>query len=250
MQINISEISEPLDEEISPTPSHVAIIMDGNGRWAASRGLNKLDGHHAGTENIRRIVEAFASYRVKHLTLYAFSTENWNRPDEEVHGLFQILAEVIDREVETLHREGIKLIHLGDLNGLAEELQTKVKAAIELTKDNPRMTLSLAFNYGGRAEILNAVRQIVADGIPPEEISEDIFERYLHTNGLPDPDFIIRTAGEMRLSNLLIWQAAYSEFYSTPTLWPDFDEHEVVKALMAYSRRERRFGGLGKNGGE
>jgi len=236
--------------KISPIPTHVAIIMDGNGRWAESRGLTRLEGHHAGTENIRRIIQTFANHGVKCLTLYAFSTENWLRPDEEVQGLFQILAEVIDRELENLQKEGVKLVHLGNLDGLTEELQAKIKGAIDLTKDNNRMVLNLAFNYGGRADILKAVRRIVEDGIPPEKIDEATFARYLHTNGLPDPDFIIRTAGEMRLSNFLIWQAAYSEYYSTPTLWPDFDEEDIAIALVAYSRRERRFGGLGPNGGE
>ncbi|MBM3132572.1 MAG: di-trans,poly-cis-decaprenylcistransferase [Chloroflexi bacterium] len=234
--------------KISPVPTHVAIIMDGNGRWAEKRGLTRFEGHRAGTENIRRIIRSFAGHGVKYLTLYAFSTENWNRPDEEVKGLFRILADVIDRELKTLHEEGVKLVHIGSLEGLSEELKAKVKGAIELTKNNRRLVLNVAFNYGGRADILNAVRRIMAEGIPPEKIDESVFSRYLYTNGTPDPDLIIRTGDEMRLSNFLIWQAAYAEFYSIPTFWPDFDEKDVVEALTAYSQRERRFGGLGPNG--
>lgn len=234
--------------DISPVPNHVAIIMDGNGRWANNRGLPRLAGHRAGTENIRRIIRTFGNHGVKYLTLYAFSTENWNRPDEEVQGLFQILADVIDRESENLHKEGIRLRHLGDLDGLSDQLQQKVNGAIELTKNNSQMTLNIAFNYGGRADILNAVRRIIEEGLKPETIDETTFARYLYTNGTPDPDLVIRTADEMRLSNFLIWQAAYSEYYATPTFWPDFDEAEALKALKAFSQRERRFGGLISNG--
>jgi undecaprenyl diphosphate synthase len=233
---------------IHPIPTHVAIIMDGNGRWAERRGLTRFEGHRAGTENIRRIIRAFAEHGVKYLTLYAFSTENWNRPDEEIQGLFRILAEVIDREAENLHKEGVRLVHLGSLEGLSEELKAKVRGAIELTRNNDRLVLNVAFNYGGRADILNAVRRIITEGIPPEKIDEQTFSRYLYTNGTPDPDLIIRTGDEMRLSNFLIWQAAYAEFYSVPTFWPDFDVKDVEEALKAYSRRERRFGGLGPNG--
>ena len=230
-------------------PSHVAIIMDGNGRWAEKEGLTRFEGHSAGTENIRRIIRSFADRGVKHLTLYAFSTENWSRPEEEVQGLFQILADVIDREVQNLNKEGVKLIHLGDLAGLPESLQAKVSRAIDLTKDNIQMTLSLAFNYGGRADIVHAVRRIVSDGILPEAIDESTLARYLYTKEIPDPDLIIRTAGEMRLSNFLIWQAAYSEYHYTSTLWPDFNEEDVDVALAAYSQRERRFGTREPNGG-
>jgi len=232
---------------IIPTPTHVAIIMDGNGRWAKNRGLTRFQGHRAGTENIRRIIRTFADYGVKYLTLFAFSTENWSRPRKEVQGLFRILSQVIDRETGNLHQEGVKLVHLGGLDGLTESLQAKVRESVELTKDNTRMTLNLAFNYGGRADILNAVRRIIKDGLRAEDIDEAAFARYLSTAGLPDPDLIIRTAGEMRLSNFLTWQAAYSEYYFTPTLWPDFDEKEIELALAAYSRRERRFGGLVPN---
>lgn len=229
--------------EITPVPIHVAIIMDGSGRWAGQRGLARLDGHRAGTENIRRVIETFAEYKVKYLTLYAFSTENWKRPETEVGGLMQILSQMVDRETKALHEQGIKLRHLGEQDRLSEELQQQIQYAIELTKNNTRMTLSLAFDYGGRAEIIRAVKRIVEEGISTEAINEDLLNKYLYTAESPDPDLIIRTGGEMRLSNFLLWQSAYSEFYSTPVPWPDFDEEEVRKALVAYSKRERIFGG-------
>jgi undecaprenyl diphosphate synthase len=222
--------------------------MDGNGRWAKQRGLPRLAGHEAGTSNVRRVVDRFNNYEVKYLTLYAFSTENWRRPDEEVNGLLHIFARMIDRETKALHEKGVRLFHLGKADSLSEELQAKVNKAIELTKNNTGITLSIAFDYGGRAEILDAVRRIVRDGIRPEDITESLFSSYLYTPNVPEPDLIIRTAGEMRLSNFLIWQSAYSEYYSTPTLWPDFKDEEVDKALIAYSRRERRFGGLKAEG--
>ena len=228
--------------EISPLPRHVAIIMDGNGRWAQERGLPRLEGHRQGTENIRRVVSAFAKYGTKYLTLFAFSTENWNRPRPEVNGLFRLLAQVIDRETEDLHRREVKLKHVGRLDGLSPRLAKRVKQAVELTKDNTGMTLSVAFNYGGRAEVLDAVRSLLSRGITPADLDEDIFRRYLYTPDLPDPDLIIRTGGEVRVSNFLIWQAAYSEYYFTPAYWPDFGDEEMEKALLAYSQRQRRFG--------
>jgi undecaprenyl diphosphate synthase len=227
---------------IWPIPTHVAIIMDGNGRWAEQRKLPRLAGHRAGTENIRLVIEEFASFGVKHLTLYAFSTENWERPDEEVSGLMKILEDVIHMETKALHEQGVRLLHLGTLDRLSPGLQDAMCQGIELTKDNRRITLNLAFNYGGRAEILGAVRRIVEEGIPHQEIDEAIFSSYLNTAGMPDPDLIIRTAGELRLSNFLLWQSAYSEYYCTPALWPDFDEEELRMALVAYSQRQRRFG--------
>jgi undecaprenyl diphosphate synthase len=230
--------------KITPIPTHVAIIMDGNGRWARQRGLPRLAGHKAGTDNVQRVVERFDSYGVKYLTLFAFSTENWRRPDEEISGLFRILAEMIDRETRALHKKNAKLRHLGRIDSLDKILQEKVHNAVELTKNNSGINLSVAFDYGGRAEILDAIRRMMKDSVPPEEVNESLFNRYLYTPDVPEPDLIIRTAGEMRLSNFLIWQAAYSEFYSTTTLWPDFTDAEIEKALMAYSQRERRFGGL------
>ena len=229
---------------ISHIPQHVAIIMDGNGRWARERGLSRLEGHKAGTENIRRVIDTFVHYGVKYLTLYAFSTENWSRPKSEVSGLFRLLGQVIKKETQALHERGVHIRHLGTLNGLSPRLIHQVQQAIELTRNNTNITLSLAFNYGGRAEILEAVRHMVANGIDPEKIDEKVFASYLYTQGLPDPDLIIRTGGELRLSNFLLWQAAYSEYYATPTYWPDFNESDIEKALLAYSQRQRRFGGL------
>ncbi|MEE8373521.1 MAG: polyprenyl diphosphate synthase [Dehalococcoidia bacterium] len=229
-------------------PTHVAIILDGNGRWAKQRGLPRISGHRAGTENVRRVVDGFARRNVKYLTVYAFSTENWSRPRSEVMGLFGILGQVIDRESEELHRKGVRLRHLGRIDGLSQELQEKVRGAVELTKNNTTMTLSIAFDYGGRAEILEAIRSIIRAGTAPEDITEALLSSYLYTADVPEPDLVVRTAGEMRLSNFLIWQSAYSEYYSTPTLWPDFDEAEIEKALWTYSQRERRFGGLKAEG--
>ncbi len=229
-------------------PTHVAIILDGNGRWAKQRGLPRISGHRAGTENLRRVVDGFARHNVKYLTVYAFSTENWSRPRSEVRGLFGILGQVIDRESAELHRKGVRLRHLGRIDGLSQELQEKVRAAVELTKNNTTMTLSIAFDYGGRAEILEAIRGIIRAGTAPEDITEALLSSYLYTADVPEPDLVVRTAGEMRLSNFLIWQSAYSEYYSTPTLWPDFDEAEIEKALWTYSQRERRFGGLKAEG--
>jgi undecaprenyl diphosphate synthase len=223
-------------------PTHIAIIMDGNGRWAKARGLPRLAGHRAGTENLRRILNACVEFNVKILTIWAFSTENWRRPQEEVRGLMDILEQVIDRELNELHKNGVRLRHIGRLEGIAPHLQTKVRHAIELTKGNERLTLNVAFNYGGKAEILDAVKRIVADGVRPDEVDENLFARYLYTAGLRDPDMIIRTGNESRISNFMLWQGAYSEYYFTPVLWPDFDKEELRKALEDYARRERRFG--------
>lgn len=216
--------------------------MDGNGRWATSRGKPRLEGHRTGTGNIRRVVEAFARHGVSYLTLFAFSTENWERPEDEVKGLIRILREVIGREARLLHKQGVRIRHLGNLSQLSPDLQQAIEDSIELTRHNTGMVLSVAFNYGGRAEILDAVRSIVADGLSPGDITPEVFQRYLYTREIPDPDLIIRTAGEMRLSNFLLWQSAYAEYYATPVLWPDFDEEEVDKAVAAYGKRQRRFG--------
>ncbi|MDO8472582.1 MAG: polyprenyl diphosphate synthase [Dehalococcoidia bacterium] len=225
-------------------PKHVAIIMDGNGRWARMRGKPRLAGHRAGTANLRLVIEGFAKYGIKYLTLYAFSTENWTRPRAEVRGLFRILSEVIDREARFLHEKGVMLRHLGTLEGLSPAMQDRVCRALNLTKDNTGMVVSIAFNYGGRAEILEAVRKIIAEGLRPQEVDEAAFSARLYTSGLPDPDLVIRTGGEVRLSNFLLWQTAYSEYYATPTFWPDFGKDDVEKALLAYSQRQRRYGGL------
>jgi undecaprenyl diphosphate synthase len=225
-------------------PLHVAIIMDGNGRWAISRGLPRLAGHRAGTENLRRVIRASVEFGVKYLTIYAFSTENWGRPPEEVQGLMRILEDVIDKELAELNKEGVQLRHIGRLERLAPTLQEKVLEAIEVTKHNTRLVLNIAFNYGGRDEIVHAIQQIIEDGVPPEEVTDELVSRYLYTAGVPDPDLIIRTSGELRVSNFLIWQAAYSEWYITPTYWPDFDKEEYHRALEAFAQRDRRYGGV------
>jgi undecaprenyl diphosphate synthase len=221
--------------------------MDGNGRWAAQRGLPRLAGHRAGTENLRRIIRACVEFGVQYMTIYAFSTENWGRPKEEVEGLLQILEDVIDRELDELHQEGVRLHHIGHLEELPETLRQKVLNAIELTRNNTRMMVNLAFNYGGRDEIVCAVREIVAEGILPDAITPELLSRHMFTAGIPDPDLIIRTSGEMRLSNFLIWQAAYSELYVTQTYWPDFDRDELHKALVDYAHRDRRYGRIASN---
>ena len=231
-----------LMEPILNNPQHVAIIMDGNGRWAAARGLPRLAGHRAGTDNLRRIITACVEFGIKYLTIYAFSTENWRRPREEVEGLLHILGNVIDKELAELNKEGVQLRHIGHLEKLDKRLRKKVLHAVDLTRNNSRLILNVAFNYGGRDEILCAIQKIIEDKINPEDLSVELMSQYLFTAGTPDPDLIIRTSGEMRISNFLIWQAAYSEWYVTPIFWPDFDKDELHKALQAYNQRERRFG--------
>lgn len=223
-------------------PNHVAIIMDGNGRWAQKRGLPRLAGHRAGTENLREIIKACVEFGVHYLTIYAFSTENWGRPAEEVDGLMHILEDVIDNELEELHQQGVQLVHIGRLERLEPSLREKVKKSIELTKENKDLTVCIAWNYGGRDEIVCAIKRIIEDQLSPETICDDIVSDYLFTAGIPDPDLIIRTSGEMRISNFLIWQSAYSEWYITPILWPDFNRDEFRKALIDFSQRERRYG--------
>jgi len=223
-------------------PSHVAIIMDGNGRWALSRGRPRLDGHRAGVENLRRIITACVEFGIRYLTIYAFSTENWGRPPEEVQGLMFILEEVLDKEFADLHKQGVQLRHIGRLERLQPSIQKKVRQAIELTENNDRLILTVAFNYGGRDEIIYAIQQMVADGIQPEAINEALVNQYLFTAGQPDPDLIIRTAGELRVSNFLIWQGAYAEYYAADVYWPDFDKNQFRHALDHYAARERRFG--------
>lgn len=229
-------------EQTDPVPIHIAIIMDGNGRWALSRGLPRLAGHRAGTENLRRVIEACIEFGVRYLTIYAFSTENWGRPLEEVQGLLRIVEDVIDRELQELHDQGVQLRHIGRLDRLKPALRAKVMHAIEYTKDNDRLVLNVAFNYGGRDEIVCAIQRIIADGIPPEQVTDELVNQYVFTAGVPDPDLIIRTSGELRGSNFLIWQGAYSEWYFTPTYWPDFDKEQLAIALEEYKHRQRRFG--------
>jgi len=231
-------------KKIAHLPTHVAIVPDGNGRWAEKRGLSRLAGHSAGVKIMRAMIEHLNDYQIKYVTLYGFSTENWGRPEDEISGLFRILEERIGKDVPQLHKKGIKVRHIGRLGELPAWLQKSINSAEELTKNNTGMTLNLAFNYGGHVEILDAVRRIIAEGIPPEKIDEKLFSSYLYTAGLPDVDLLIRTGDELRLSNFLIWQTAYSEYYFTQVLWPDFTKEDIDKALLAYSQRERRFGAL------
>ena len=225
-------------------PKHVAIIMDGNGRWAQSRGLPRLAGHRAGTENLRQIITASVEFGIKYLTIYAFSTENWGRPKAEVQGLMHIVEDVIDKELKELNEEGVQLRHIGRLERLNAKLRKKVLSAIELTKNNDRIVLNIAFNYGGRDEIIFAIQNMIQAGVKPEDVNIPLIDEYLFTAGTPDPDLIIRTSGELRVSNFLIWQSAYSEWYVTPTYWPDFDKESLRKALDEYALRDRRYGCL------
>ncbi len=234
-------IAEP---QLVTIPSHIAIIMDGNGRWAERRHLPRIAGHRAGERNMHRIVRACADMGVGMLTVYAFSTENWGRPKSEVTALMALFADASERETMNLHRNGVRVRHVGTMDGVPVHLQRAIQRVIDITCGNQRITLNVAFNYGGRAEIVSAVKRIVADGLPPDEIDEMTISRYLYSPDLPDPDLVVRTAGEMRLSNFLLWQAAYSEYYATPTLWPDFSEDDLHAAIEAYAARRRKFGKL------
>ncbi len=233
-----------LDLPLDKIPRHVAMIMDGNGRWALSRGLPRIAGHKAGTENLRRVIRSTVEFGIKYLTIYAFSTENWGRPPEEVRGLLNILEDVIDHELNELNKEGVQLRHIGRLERLSPTLQEKVLDAVDMTRKNDRLILNIAFNYGGRDEIVQAIQKMMKDGVKPEAVSDELVSQYLYTAGVPDPDLIIRTSGELRVSNFLIWQAAYSEWYITPTYWPDFDKDEYRRAIETFAQRDRRYGGV------
>ena len=233
--------------ELAKRPQHVAIIMDGNGRWAEQNSVSRQAGQRAGAENIRRVIETLALYEVPVLTLFAFSTENWVRPRREVNALIRLIGHFIDRELKQLHENGVRLHHMGSLDPLSSDLRRRVEEAMELTKDNDRITVNVAFNYGGRMEILEAVRHIIEDGVPADRIDEELLATYLETDGLPDADLVIRTAGEQRLSNFLLWQTAYAEYYTTPVYWPDFNVDEIERALIEFSHRQRRFGGVGED---
>src|SRR3954470_2529210 len=241
---HVTTAGSPPRPHRSEIPRHVAIIMDGNGRWAAQRGLPRLSGHQHGTDNIRCITTAAAEIGVEYLTLWAFSTDNWRRPREEIDGILHILAGVIERETEELDRQGAQLRHIGSLEGLDPLLQTAVRAAIDRTRGNNRLILTLAFNYSGRQELLAAIRSLMGSGVPAAAVDEVTLQAHLFTRDLPDPDLIIRTSGEHRISNFLLWQSAYLEFYFTPTLWPDFGPDVLFEAVSEYGRRERRFGGV------
>jgi undecaprenyl diphosphate synthase len=247
---NVSQQTIPVTSEQSQQthdpglPRHIAIIMDGNGRWATRRHLPRLAGHKAGVNALRRVVECAADEHIEMLSVYAFSTENWGRPRSEVEGLMRLFWETIRSDLEKLHRDGVRLRHLGRLQDLSPDIQKAVRDSVELTRNNTRIGLNVCFNYGGRAELVDAVRQIIADGRTPDAITEELIASYLYTHDLPDPDLVIRTAGEMRVSNFLLWQSAYSEYYATPTLWPDFGREDLLAALESYRQRQRRFGKL------
>jgi undecaprenyl diphosphate synthase len=242
---NTPEQTQSVAIEQSPNPKnprHIAIIMDGNGRWATRRHLPRIAGHKAGVGALRRVVEAAADEHIEMLSVYAFSTENWHRPRAEVDGLMRLFWETIRSDLEKLHRDGVRLRHLGRLQDLSPDIQKAVRDSIELTRNNTRIGLNVCFNYGGRAELVDAVRQIIADGRCPDSITEELIASYLYTRDLPDPDLVIRTAGEMRVSNFLLWQSAYSEYYATSTLWPDFGREDLLAALESFRQRQRRFG--------
>ena len=223
-------------------PVHVAMIMDGNGRWAKSQGKPRLFGHRAGTENLRNIIKACVEFGVRYLTVYAFSTENWNRPEDEVKGLLGILADSLEKELPELHRQGVRLRHIGRLEGLSPRLKSKVEAAMEMTKANDTLDICIAWNYGGRDEIVYAVQEIIKDGLLPDEITEQVISDHLFTSEVPDPDLVVRTSGEYRTSNFLLYQIAYSDSVFPQVYWPDFGREEFHKALVDYGQRERRFG--------
>lgn len=223
-------------------PRHIAIIMDGNGRWAKKHHLPRQEGHKRGAVRAQRVVETCLEYSIPYLTLYAFSTENWNRPKIEVEGLFKLLEDRLDEGIKYAMEKGIKVRHLGRIDRLPAKIRDKIREVVELSRNNNQLTLGLAFNYGSRDELVAATRRIIESGISAQQVNELTISQHLYSDGMPDPDLIIRTGGEMRLSNFLLWQAAYAEIYFTPVLWPDFDKNEIDKALLDYNKRQRRFG--------
>lgn len=231
-------------EDREKLPSHIAFIMDGNGRWAAKRGLPRSAGHKAGTETIRMILEAALKLGVKYVTFYAFSIENWTRPEEEVSGLMNLFVDSLKREIDELHRQGVVIKVCGRINELPRNVADEFNRAVELTKANNGITMILALNYGGRAEIVDAARSAINGGIASADLDEESFREHLYLPEVPDPELIVRTSGELRISNFLLWQSAYSEFYATDTLWPDFSKADLYQALAAFQKRKRRFGGV------
>ena len=229
---------------VANVPVHVAFIMDGNGRWAQKQNLPRIAGHEVGVQRIQGILETLAPLGVKFVTLYAFSTENWARPQDEVDGIMDVFSEAVASQTEDLHKQNVRIVHVGKTENLSLGLRDAVVDAQRLTADNTRITLNIAFDYGGRAEILEAARRIIKDGINPDSIDEELFSQYLFTAHCPDPDLIIRTGGEQRISNFLLWQSAYSEMHYTSTLWPDLDAAELVQVLETFGSRRRRYGAL------
>lgn len=240
-------MTDTLNIDYSRLPSHVAVIMDGNGRWAAAKGLPKVSGHKAGMEALKKIVRKSGEIGVKYLTVYAFSTENWKRSEEEIGGIFQILIYYMEREIREINKQNVKINILGDYSAIPPKAERAVREAVELTKANTGLRFNIALNYGGRDEITKAIKDIAKatslGKIAVEDINENMVSERLYTAGMPDPDLIIRTSGELRLSNFLLWQSAYSEFYFTNCLWPDFDENKYLEAIADYQNRKRNFGG-------
>ncbi len=230
--------------DVDRLPAHVAIIMDGNGRWAEQRRLPRVEGHRAGIESVRSVVEASARLGIRVLTLYAFSVENWKRPRTEINTLMKLLKRYLRLELDTLLKNDIRFQAIGRPDELSADVQQELRTAMTRTAGNQRMRFNIALNYGGRAEIVDAARRIVEAGVPAAEIDEHRFGEFLYTAGQPDPDLLIRTSGEMRISNFLLWQIAYTEIWVTDTLWPDFRRRDLLEAIVAYQKRERRYGGI------
>ncbi|MBI5646411.1 MAG: isoprenyl transferase [Ignavibacteriae bacterium] len=241
-----AEVSPEALKESGPIPQHIAIIMDGNGRWAKSKGMPRAIGHREGVRSVREIVTVCGELGVKYLTLYAFSTENWRRPKDEVSTLMSLLVTSLRQEINDLHKNQIRLTTIGDLTQLPKEAQRELQDAVQRTKDNPGLTLNLALSYSGRWDVVRAIRRIAIESrsgkISPEDIDEQLVASFLSTAGIPDPDLLIRTSGEMRLSNFLLWELAYTEFFISPVYWPQFRRTELYEAVLSFQKRERRFG--------
>jgi len=236
--------------DLSKLPRHIAVIMDGNGRWAKTKGASRIFGHQNGVKSVKETVEACAEMGVQYLTLYAFSTENWNRPHEEVQALMELLIKTIYDETPTLNKNNIRLLAIGDIKSLPGKCQEQLAAAMKDTEKNTRLNLVLALSYSSKWEILNAIKQIAREvksgNVNPDEINESLFEAHLSTAGMPHPELMIRTSGEHRISNFLLWQLSYAEFYFTDVMWPDFRREDLYKAILSYQQRERRFGKTGE----
>lgn len=247
MELTLEQLQE------RPMPKHIAVIMDGNGRWAKSKGLARIAGHRVGVQALKNMIIALDELGIPYVTVYAFSTENWKRPKEEVDALMDLIVEFIDSEIDYLNEKNVKVNAIGDISQLNKKAYDKITYAMELTKNNDNIVMNVALNYGGRQEIIRAVkeisREVAAGKLNPEDIDEALFAGYLYTAGQPDPDLMIRSSGEMRISNFLLWQIAYSEFWISDILWPDFKKQDLWKAIWDYQNRDRRYGGLGSKGG-
>lgn len=233
-----------------PLPQHIAIIMDGNGRWAKFKGLPRLAGHRVGVETLKQVIIAFDELNIKYLTVYAFSTENWKRPADEVDGLMDLIVEFIDKEIDYLDSKGVCVHPIGDISGLTEKTLQKIRYAQARTKGNDNIILNVALNYGGRQELIRGIKLLCQDMAEQKctlaEVNEEMFSQYLYTSNQPDPDLLIRSSGELRISNFLLWQIAYTEIWVSDVLWPDFTKHDLWRAIYAYQHRDRRYGGLNR----